>query len=877
MSGKTYLPKDEPLKSHADINYLDLDQHQHIWKQVIDSHPFNQALAIFLPSYSINLATEYANQQLGSYYQIESSLDFLLEPNFFQKYVKSDQCQLIIHSTNTNLNTDDVVALSPTGQLYFSLIKETFETFGIEALHRSKADIKHGKHVAMMDLKSQKFQSDSKQFKRLKWCFENTMKKTFKLDICAIDSSVTGTTIDINFPSTIHSIYKKDMEAELETVTDINIPSFKNIDHVIDQKPENWDDDAIQALEWLGLAHLKAQRIKRRKDKVDPFVSVYRPPLPLISNQHSGTLIKFKGLIHTACIHNMMIIVRKIMASNTAPQWASLTCWGYRNSPFTWNKTAHYEYLNSENDYTILLLPNKKTAVSFFQSNLHNMRSYIWLAITVLATAVLSGSATDVVTLNNMQEFDNAINSNELVLLKFFAPWCPHCQALKPEYESAASDLKMDKIMLAEVDCTVNHDICAKYNVQGYPTMQVFRKGRPSDIYNSKRASSSIAEYMRDHVLSDYSNIQTKKELDDLREKEALLVIAYISPEDQASLSAWKTLAGQLVDDFAFGVVTDHSLMQAEGIQSWPSVVLYKHFDDLRDIYTGSIVPEQIEDFIKVNAVPLLAPVESSTFMDYVDAGRPLAYIFSNSEEMKNQMHQLFWPLAQKYRGLFSFAHIDANQYASQANFLSLNNTWPALAVHNFKSGARFPLDQRKQVNEQEVVTFLNSILKGQAEPALKSQSFLVRKPEDAVKAVTGKDFEDVVMDKSKDVLLEIYAPWCGHCQALAPTYQQLGEVMQAHNAEKDHGIVIAKMDGTVNDVPLSAGFSVKGYPTIKLFKANTNSIVDYTGQRTLHDFVKFLNDHSTKQTLNLDLARLPQPGEKVHEEAANSEKHDEL
>jgi hypothetical protein len=57
-----------------------------------------------------------------------------------------DQCQLIIHSINTNLNTDDVVVLLPTGQLYLSLLKDTFETFGMEAMGRSKADVKHGKH-----------------------------------------------------------------------------------------------------------------------------------------------------------------------------------------------------------------------------------------------------------------------------------------------------------------------------------------------------------------------------------------------------------------------------------------------------------------------------------------------------------------------------------------------------------------------------------------------------------------------------------------------------------------------------------------------------------------------------------------------------------
>ncbi|KAI8646145.1 ribonuclease P [Parasitella parasitica] len=276
-------------------------------------------------------------------------------------FFTADQCQLILHSTNTDLNTDDVVVLSPSGQLYFSLTKETFETFGIEALGRSKADIKHGKHVVTVDLNSPNFRPGSKQFDRLKWCFENTMKNAFKLDICAIDS-LTGTTIDINFPSTLYSIYKKEMEAEFETLSDINIPSFENIDHAMDQKLENWDNDAMQALEWLGLAHLKANRIKQRKEKVDPFVSVYRPPLPLLDDHHSGTLVRFKGLIPTTCIQNMMILVRKMMASNSTSQWTSLTCWGYRDSPFTWNKTAHYKYLNSENDYTILVLPNNKSA-----------------------------------------------------------------------------------------------------------------------------------------------------------------------------------------------------------------------------------------------------------------------------------------------------------------------------------------------------------------------------------------------------------------------------------------------------------------------------------------------------------------------------------
>merc|ERR1712070_683684 len=61
-----------------------------------------------------------------------------------------------------------------------------------------------------------------------------------------------------------------------------------------------------------------------------------------------------------------------------------------------------------------------------------------------------------------------------------------------------------------------------------------------------------------------------------------------------------------------------------------------------------------------------------------------------------------------------------------------------------------------------------------------------------SVMVVVGKSFEDVVLGSGRNVLFKIYAPWCGHCKAMAPAFKELADKL-----EEDEEVIIAKMDGT--------------------------------------------------------------------------------
>lgn len=75
------------------------------------------------------------------------------------------------------------------------------------------------------------------------------------------------------------------------------------------------------------------------------------------------------------------------------------------------------------------------------------------------------------------------------------------------------------------------------------------------------------------------------------------------------------------------------------------------------------------------------------------------------------------------------------------------------------------------------------------------------------VKVAVADNFRDVVTENGKDTLIEFYAPWCGHCKKLAPTYDELAQKLAAED------VAIVKMDATANDVPHP--YDVRGFPTL--------------------------------------------------------------
>jgi len=132
--------------------------------------------------------------------------------------------------------------------------------------------------------------------------------------------------------------------------------------------------------------------------------------------------------------------------------------------------------------------------------------------------------------------------------------------------------------------------------------------------------------------------------------------------------------------------------------------------------------------------------------------------------------------------------------------------------------------------------------------PHLKSEAAPAEPQTDPVKIIVGTNFEELVFQKERDVLLEIYAPWCGHCKKLEPEYVKIGKKVIKEGFEDM--LYIAKLDGTANDSPVDS-ISWSGFPTMYYIKAGESEPMKYEGGRDAKGMWKWIkNNHSQKDEL---------------------------
>lgn len=466
-------------------------------------------------------------------------------------------------------------------------------------------------------------------------------------------------------------------------------------------------------------------------------------------------------------------------------------------------------------------------------------------------------NASDVLVFTD-DDFDIKIRQHAIVLVKFFAPWCGHCQSLAPEFERAASVLKNNepKIVLAEFDCSADGKAtCNTYQVKGYPTLKVFVKGELSFGYDGPRKTAGdIIKYMNDKFASILRELKTVEEFDDCLYGFDNFVMGFFDEEGSPSDEAFKELFNSQKDHFKFARTYANKLLTKYGYRN--DIVIFRAYkletklEQSQVQFEGNFTLYELRSWLTSNYHGLVG-FRTETNIEQFNA--PLVIIygeidFSGKPTDTRYYRNRAMTVAKKFttgKRKVTFVLSDARDFRQEIIDFSLDPAAekPLVAARD-ASQRRYAL--RTEFSMETLEQFVEDMLNGTIEPFIKSDPIPVE-DDGPIKTVVTKNFDKIMYDRMKDVVLMLDADWCIICKTIVKKLEKIAKKLKD---EKD--IVIARIDVTTNEVPRP--YFVKGYPSIYFSsrKAKFNPKL-FEGKFEIDDLLQFIAAEATTPLQHYD------------------------
>ncbi|KAJ9176844.1 hypothetical protein P3X46_012116 [Hevea brasiliensis] len=366
---------------------------------------------------------------------------------------------------------------------------------------------------------------------------------------------------------------------------------------------------------------------------------------------------------------------------------------------------------------------------------MHRSSSPFLTALSILFFAsglcnALYGPSSPVLQLNPSNFKSKVLNSNGVVLVEFFAPWCGHCQHLTPTWEKAATVLK-GVATVAALDADAHKSLAQEYGIKGFPTIKVFAPGKPPVDYQGQRDVKPIAEFALQQIKlllkerlsgksaggssekSENESVElNSRNFDELvlKSKE-LWIVEFFAPwcgHCKKLAPEWKKAANSLKGKVKLGYVdcdAEKSLMSRFNVQGFPTILVFGADKDTPIPYEGARTASAIESFALEQLETNVAPPEVTelTGPDVLEekCGSAaicfvafLPDILDSKAEGRNKYLEQLLSVAEKFkRSPYSYVWAAAGKQPDLEERVGVGGYgYPALIALNVKKGAYAPL-----------------------------------------------------------------------------------------------------------------------------------------------------------------------------------------
>ena len=181
--------------------------------------------------------------------------------------------------------------------------------------------------------------------------------------------------------------------------------------------------------------------------------------------------------------------------------------------------------------------------------------------------------------------------------VKFYAPWCHHCQAMAPNWAGMAREMK-GRLNIGEVNCDVEKRLCKDVRVRGFPTIHFFRGGERVE-YEGLRGLGDLVTFAQKAV--DFGAGVAEVDFDSFRRLEETEEVIFLYFYDHATTAedfqALDRLVLSLIGHAKLVKTNDAKLAERFKISTWPRLVVSR---DGKPTYYNALSPRDMRDFRKV-------------------------------------------------------------------------------------------------------------------------------------------------------------------------------------------------------------------------------------------------------------------------------------
>jgi protein disulfide-isomerase A1 len=274
--------------------------------------------------------------------------------------------------------------------------------------------------------------------------------------------------------------------------------------------------------------------------------------------------------------------------------------------------------------------------------------------------------------------------------------------------------------------------------------------------------------------------------------------------------------------------------------------MLFPHDEKAADFPGNLQSADEIAAFVKGYRHPLVTTFNGETAPDLFGDGRPILFLFRDDDEKGKaaEVELRKAAVGLNRRLLVSIAGSSEPMDQRLMDYVSVEpEELPTVRLVANPAAGMTKYRLEGALTEAAMLALVNDFEAGKLRPHFKSEPAPTSQS-GPVHVLVGSTFTSIVKDPAKDVLVEFYAPWCGHCKKLAPVYTEVAKRLEGVST-----LLIAKIDATANDVE---GVDVEGFPTIKFWRAdNKDEPLDYDGDRDIESFIAWLGEKASRPFAN--------------------------